>query len=153
MPLFLFSIFGVFCADQVTKILVRSRMALGDEIPLLPVFSITHVDNTGIAFGMFQERNVFFIALGICVTAILIYYAVTLLRTDRGSAIAMAAILGGASGNIVDRIVYGRVTDFLDFHAGMYHWPVFNVADSAICLGAFFVALHTYLQWRAGAHR
>jgi len=153
MRLFLVAIFGVFFADQFTKIIVRARMPHGAEIPILPVFSLTHVHNTGIAFGMFQERNVFFIALGICVTGFLIYYALTLLRTDRPSAIAMAVILGGACGNILDRIIYGHVTDFLDFYVGTHHWPVFNIADAAICVGAAFMVFQSFVEWRSVAPR
>ncbi len=138
IPFFLIMV-GVTVADLVSKILVRTRMPAGTEIPLLPFFSLTHVSNTGIAFGMFQEKNPFFIAVGIAVTASLVGYALRTLSTDRPSAFAMAAIIGGAVGNLLDRIWFGRVTDFLDCFVGIHHWPVFNVADSAICVGAVIV--------------
>ena len=153
MPLFFSLMAGVLIVDQATKILVRTGMPLGTEIPVLPFFSITYVDNTGIAFGLFQQRNLMFIAVGLVVSAFLIYYAIKLLPSDRASALAMGAILGGAAGNLVDRIVYGHVTDFLDFYAGPHHWPVFNVADSAICVGAVFVGLRTFFEHRGGAAR
>lgn len=137
-----FSIVSIVLAiDIVTKVVVRAKMPFGAEIAVLPFFSITHVSNTGIAFGMFQGWNPFFIAIGIVVTAVLIGYGIQMLRTDRASAFAMAAIVGGAIGNLVDRVVSGRVTDFLDFYLGAHHWPVFNVADSTICVGAAFVAI------------
>lgn len=153
MPMFFSFMAGVLILDQATKILVRTGMPLGMEIPVLPFFSITYVDNTGIAFGLFQQRNLIFIAVGLVVSAFLIYYAIKLLPTDRASALAMGAILGGAAGNLVDRIVYGHVTDFLDFYAGPHHWPVFNVADSAICVGAIFVGLRSLFDHRGGAAR
>lgn len=134
---------AVVAFDAVTKALVRARMPLGSEIPLLPFFSLTHVNNTGIAFGLFQQRNLLFIAVGLAVTVCLIGYGRQLMRTDRVSAFAMAVIIGGAVGNLCDRVLMGRVTDFLDFYAGPYHWPVFNVADSAICVGAAVVAIRS----------
>ena len=134
---------AVLLADVVSKELVRIEMPLGSRIAVLPFFSLTHVDNTGIAFGLFQERNLLFIGIGLFVTACLIGYGRQLMRTDRVSAMAMAVVVGGAVGNIVDRVLLGRVTDFLDFYAGPYHWPVFNVADSAICVGASVVAIRS----------
>jgi signal peptidase II len=149
VPGFFLVILGVLGADQLTKLLIRSSMRLGSEIQLLPFFSLTHVDNTGIAFGLFQQRNLFFIFIGGVVTSFLIAYSVRLLRTDRPSAMAMAVILGGAIGNLIDRLAHGRVTDFLDFYLGTHHWPVFNIADAAICVGAGFVAVRSLLEWRA----
>jgi signal peptidase II len=153
VPVLFLVIGGVLLADQLSKIVVRSTMSLGSEIAVLPFFSLTHVDNTGIAFGMFQERNVFFIALGLTVTGLLVAYAVRLLASDRPSASALGVILGGAIGNLIDRVTFGRVTDFLDFYVGTHHWPVFNVADAAICVGAGYVALRSLLDWRAAARR
>ena len=134
---------AVLMADIVTKELVRIKMPMDSRIAVLPFFSLTHVDNTGIAFGLFQQRNLLFIGVGLFVTACLIGYGRQLMRTDRVSAMAMAVVVGGAVGNIVDRVLLGRVTDFLDFYAGPYHWPVFNVADSAICVGASVVAIRS----------
>ena len=132
-----FSIFAsVLLLDVGTKAVVRATMSLGREIPLLPFFSLTHVRNTGIAFGLFQDRNAVLIVIGLAVAAALAVYGLRLLREDRWSAYAIAGVLGGAIGNLFDRIAFGWVTDFLDFYAGPYHWPVFNVADSAICVGA-----------------
>ena len=153
MPAFLALLLGTLVLDQATKSMVRAWMPLGSEIPLLPFLSFTHVENTGIAFGMFQGRNMIFIVLGIVLTAFLIAYAVRLLRSDRVTALAMAAIIGGAIGNLVDRFWFGRVTDFVDVYAGRYHWPVFNVADSAICVGAAIVVLHGLIDWRRAERR
>jgi signal peptidase II len=130
---------SVFVLDLLSKVLVRARMPLGSEIALLPFFSIVHVTNTGIAFGMFQNNNRVFAVVGVAVAAALIVYALKIYRDDRASGLLMALIVGGAIGNLFDRVVHGRVTDFLDFYAGPHHWPAFNVADSAICVGAAFL--------------
>ncbi len=131
--LILFSVFGF---DVLTKVVVRARMSLGNEVPLLPFFSLVHVTNTGIAFGMFQNNNLMFAMVGVAVASVLTVYAIKLHRQDSISGLLMAAVVGGALGNLLDRVVFGRVTDFLDFYAGPHHWPAFNVADSAICVGA-----------------
>jgi signal peptidase II len=127
---------SVFGLDWFTKVLIRARLPIGDEIPLLPFFSIVHVTNTGIAFGMFQNNNRAFALIGLVVAAVLAFYGAKLYREDRVSGLLMAAIVGGAVGNLFDRFVHGRVTDFLDFYLRAHHWPAFNVADSAICVGA-----------------
>lgn len=149
-PLVQFSglFFSVYALDVVTKFLVRARMPLGSEISLLPFFSLVHVTNTGIAFGLFQERNAFFIGLGIVVMGALALYAVHLLRTDRFTALVLAGVLGGALGNMTDRVVHGEVTDFLDFYWGSHHWPAFNVADSAICVGAALLVIASLREGR-----
>jgi signal peptidase II len=127
---------SVFALDLITKIVIRSKMAWGEEIAVLPFFSIVHVTNTGIAFGMFQNKNFLFALIGIAVSIGMVLYALRLRKEDPVSALLLAGILGGALGNLYDRLVYGRVTDFLDFYIGRQHWPAFNVADSAICVGA-----------------
>lgn len=129
-------IVSVYALDLLTKVIVRARMPLGAEIPLAPFFSLVHVTNTGIAFGFFQGRNLIFIGLGVVVMTALIVYAVRLYRTDRFTSLVLAGVLGGALGNMTDRVMFGHVTDFLDFYWGVHHWPAFNVADSAICVGA-----------------
>lgn len=127
---------AVYAADIATKTIVRSRMMEGAEIPLLPFFSLVHVHNTGVAFGLFQNRNPWLLAVGGGVAAMIVYMAVRLHREDRPSAYCLALVIGGALGNLTDRALRGRVTDFLDFHAFGWHWPAFNIADSAICVGA-----------------
>ncbi len=127
---------SLFLLDLLTKALVRARMPLGSEIKILPFFSLVHLENTGIAFGLFQGKNHLFLIAGLIVTAAMVFLGYRLLREDRFSAYAMAAVLGGGLGNLTDRFLRGRVTDFLDFFWGAHHWPAFNVADSAICVGA-----------------
>ena len=134
---------GVFVLDLATKSLVRAHLPVGSDIRLLPFFSLTHVKNTGIAFGMFQGRNYFFVGMGAIVAGLVIYFAFQLMREDRFSSFVLAGVLGGALGNLTDRIVFGQVTDFLDFYIGSHHWPAFNIADSAVCVGA------ALLLWRS----
>jgi signal peptidase II len=114
-------------------------MAEGMEIKLLPVFSITHVKNTGVAFGLFQHQNAILAGLGCVIVYILFLVSPKIRREDPFNGIVLAALIGGALGNITDRIFFGRVTDFLDFHIGSHYWPVFNVADSAICIGTLLL--------------
>lgn len=127
---------SVYLLDLVTKMAVRARMTEGAEIHILPFFSLVHVKNTGIAFGLFQDRNTLFIALGVAVMATLLVYAYRLLHRDRFTSLVLAGVLGGALGNMTDRVLHGAVTDFLDFYWGAHHWPSFNIGDSAICVGA-----------------
>jgi signal peptidase II len=126
--------------DQLSKWVVVDRLsAYADVIPLTGFFNLVHVHNTGAAFSLFADQpgwqRFFFLGIAVIATAVILY----LLRKTAGRrrfSIALALILGGALGNVIDRIVYGYVIDFLDFYLGTWHWPAFNVADSAITLGA-----------------
>ncbi|MFA5976477.1 MAG: signal peptidase II [Elusimicrobiota bacterium] len=123
----------VILLDRLSKWWVMSRFQLGESRVLTHYFWLTYVQNTGTAFGMFQENNKALLIFSIVILGVLLYGARGL--SERGglwSALGVALVLGGAVGNMIDRIHYGRVIDFLDFRI----WPVFNVADSAITLGA-----------------
>jgi signal peptidase II len=133
---------GVFLLDLATKSAIRAYVPLAGEIKLLPFFSIVHVQNTGVAFGLFQNRNTLLILVGGAVMAAIITIGVRLIKQDRFSGLVMATVVGGAIGNLTDRVVFGRVTDFLDFYVASWHWPAFNVADSAICVGAALLLWH-----------
>lgn len=148
MPLLLSIFFSVFFLDWGTKAVVRAKLLLEQEIPVTPFFSWVHVQNTGIAFGLFPNQNIIFIVIGIGMTSFLLYVVRQMMREDRFSALVIAAVLGGAWGNLLDRIAYGAVTDFLDFHWGIHHWPAFNVADSAICVGATLLVLRNLSKGR-----
>jgi signal peptidase II len=135
----------VLVLDRATKWLVAENIPLHDTIPVIPgFFRLTHVQNRGAAFGLFAESPsewkvatlvVFsLIALGV-VSALLWRNSHALSMT--GSALAL--ILGGAVGNLWDRLLSGHVVDFLDFYVNTYHWPAFNVADSAIVIGALLL--------------
>lgn len=126
--------------DQLTKLMVMNRLAAyRDVIPLTGFFNLVHVHNTGAAFSLFADQpgwqRAFFVALASVAAVVIVY----LLRRTRGQPLfcaALALILGGAVGNLIDRVLYGHVIDFLDVYLGAWHWPAFNVADSAITLGA-----------------
>lgn len=133
---------GVFSLDLATKTLIRARVSLWDTYVVLPgLLNIVHTENRGIAFGLFSDgggewRSLVLIAVSAAVLAF-----VASLLWQRGPQpgavrVALALVLGGACGNLYDRLVHGAVTDFIDVHLGRYHWPAFNVADSAITIGA-----------------
>ncbi|PIE70791.1 MAG: signal peptidase II [Deltaproteobacteria bacterium] len=142
----------VLLLDQVTKQIVFSQLALNDTLPVFSgFFNLTHVQNPGGAFGFLANqhlwiRKFFFIFVsGVVVIFILVFYQ-RIPDTHPWLAAAMAMILGGAAGNLLDRIRLGKVIDFLDFHIGALHWPAFNVADSAITIGITIVAIHLFFD-------
>ncbi|MDP2432426.1 MAG: signal peptidase II [Pseudomonadota bacterium] len=130
----------VLILDQITKLAVIDRLtAYVDVIPLTSFFNLIHVHNSGAAFSLFADQpgwqRWFFLAIASVATVVIIY----LLKKTAGRPLfsaALALILGGAVGNVIDRILYGYVIDFLDFYLGAWHFPAFNVADSAITVGA-----------------
>ena len=143
--------FGVVALDRLSKWLVESRLSLYDAVAVIPgFFNIVRSENSGVAFGILSEgggpgRTMALVAMSLVAISIL---GVMLWRTghqDRRTAIAISLIFGGAIGNVYDRVTAGKVTDFLDFHAGVWHWYTFNLADSAICIGAGLVALSSFL--------
>ncbi|MCL5254815.1 MAG: signal peptidase II [Gammaproteobacteria bacterium] len=133
-------IVALVLADQLTKWLVVANMDLFQRINILPFFDLVHVRNYGAAFSFLSDQGGwqrwFFTVIAIAISAVIAWL---LRRQTRAMMIAnwsFALILGGAMGNLVDRIRLGYVVDFLDFYVGSYHWPAFNVADSAIVIGA-----------------
>ena len=137
----------IFALDRITKQIIESRVSVMDTHTVIPgFFDIVHARNRGAAFSMFADstspwRPFFLIGMSL---AALVLVAVVLRNTaklDRPTAIGLSLILGGALGNVFDRIVSGAVTDFLDFYIGALHWPAFNVADSAIVVGSGLLLL------------
>ena len=135
----------VLLLDRITKWAVASNIALHDSVPVVPgCFRLTHVQNTGAAFGLFAESAaqwkvgalVTFSVLALIVVSALLWRNSHSLST---TTIGLSLILGGAMGNLWDRMISGHVVDFLDFYVGSYHWPAFNVADSAIVIGAILL--------------
>jgi signal peptidase II len=132
---------AVILLDQITKAAITARLELFDIITVLPVLEITHLHNTGAAFsflaGAAGWQRWFFIGLaGVVAIVILVWLQRLPRRGQQVLAAGLALIMGGAVGNVIDRIAYGHVIDFLDFHFGGWHWPAFNLADSAIVGGA-----------------
>ena len=133
----------VILLDRWSKLAVVARVTLGQHIPVIPnVFWISHVQNIGAAFSMFETARSPMMVRNLLVTfsviAVLVVVAVLwrVGRTVSITSIALALIMGGAIGNLYDRIRLAYVVDFLEVHIGTYHWPDFNIADSAIVIGA-----------------
>jgi signal peptidase II len=136
----------VVVADQATKWLVELHLPWHLARPVVPGFlNLTHVRNTGVAFGLFAADGVsaswMLTALGLlALAAVGIYFGVASPR-DRSLLVALALVVGGAVGNLIDRVTSGAVTDFIDVYVGAHHWPSFNVADSAISIGIALMAI------------
>jgi signal peptidase II len=146
----------IIALDRITKIAVARSIPLGDAHVIIPkVFRITHVLNTGAAFSLFGDsgspERVRWLLVGFSLIAAVIV-AVVLVRMGRritATTFGLALILGGAIGNAYDRIRTGAVIDFFEFHIVHYHWPDFNVADSAIVCGGILLVLHSLVSARS----
>lgn len=140
---------AVIVADQVSKQVVFLRLDWYDHVPFLPFFNIVHLRNTGVAFSFFTgSPQIPFILLAVAVSIFVLWW---LRRNPHGQtmvAVAFALIAGGAIGNAIDRATRGYVIDFLDFHWAGWHFPAFNLADSAITVGAGLMILDALLEWR-----
>ena len=146
--LLLFAVaFVALVIDQVTKRIVEQSIPIYTSVPfieaLFPYFSLTHIQNTGAAFSLFQNGNVFFIIVAIIVSALIVFYTPRLPREDRLSRLALGLQLGGALGNLVDRLRYGYVIDFLHIRIPEigFDWPVSNFADIFIVSGVVLLIL------------
>lgn len=132
--------------DQASKTwILESVMQPPRVIEITPFFNIVLTWNRGVSFGMFNNHSAYgpYLLTGLAIV-IIIALSVWLWRaTTRTSVLALGLIIGGAIGNVVDRVLYGAVVDFLDVHAFGYHWPAFNVADSAVCVGAAMLVLES----------
>ena len=133
--------FFIVVIDRVTKLYFTDLLAYGESISIIKnILHVTLVYNTGIAFGFFKDQGTVFIIIPIIAIILLVfniyYYRQNNEALSRGYIIAFSLILGGAIGNLIDRTFYGHVIDFIDFRV----WPVFNVADSAITIGALIIA-------------
>lgn len=132
---------GVFFLDQVTKLVVGLTLPLHEGRVIIPgFFNLTHVENRGAAFGILSDSpsqmKILLLVVFSVVALAIIFFLLWRGAGNRRSGYGLALIFGGAVGNLLDRLRQASVVDFLDFHLGGYHWPAFNVADSAIVLGA-----------------
>ncbi|MFR6473396.1 signal peptidase II [Turicibacter sanguinis] len=136
--------------DQVTKYLVASQMTIGQSIPIIDNFLyITSHRNAGAAWGIFQGKMMFFYLITLAVIAIVIVWMTRLdIKKDKWLMIALALILGGAVGNFIDRVLYQHVVDFIDTYILGYDFPIFNIADSALCIGVVLMAIDAILDMK-----
>jgi signal peptidase II len=149
---------AVFGLDRLTKVIIEHRISESAVYRVIPgFFDIVHSENHGVAFGIFNDSTFEWRGLALIVVAVV---AVILVSTylwrarniDAATLWGLALILGGAAGNAFDRIVSGRVTDFLEFHIGEYYWPTFNVADSCIVTGSGLLVLGMLFAKRQAAN-
>ncbi len=139
--------------DQGSKLVIDSSMRLYQSIPVLPFFNLTYVHNTGAAFSFLSEaggwQRWFFAGLAILISAVIAVWLARLKQHETLLAMALSLVLGGAIGNLIDRLAYGYVIDFLDVYYGTWHWPAFNVADSAITLGVILMLAESFGLWHS----
>jgi len=144
---------GILALDQLTKYWIDSSMAIHDTITVLSgFFSITYVRNPGAAFGFLAGaspmfRYAFFAAVNVVAIVLILSYIRKAGEKESRMILGLSLIMSGAVGNLIDRIRFGEVVDFLDFYIGSVHWPAFNVADSSITVGAFFLI---WELWKRG---
>jgi signal peptidase II len=143
----------VIVLDQLSKAWITSHFAFGESLTVLGIFNLVLAHNTGAAFSFLNDaggiQRWLFSIIAISASAWIIW----LLRKHSAQvlfALALSMILGGALGNLIDRLAYGYVVDFLDFHWGIYHFPAFNLADSAITCGAFLLILDSFKEKKHG---
>ena len=135
----------VIALDQVSKWLAEQFLLPGQPVPVLPFFNLTLLYNTGAAFSFLAQaggwQRWFFLLLSLTISVALVIWIGRLQRGQTLLAIALSLILGGAVGNLIDRIVHGHVIDFIQLYYERWYWPAFNVADSAITVGAILLVL------------
>lgn len=147
-PLLLLGSLGVIALDQVSKWAVSKSVPLYECYPVIDGFlNLVHVKNRGIAFGILNRPggNLTLYLLTLMTLIAVFFLVFWFMRTraeERGTINGLILIIGGAVGNLIDRVRVGEVIDFLDFHIGSFHWPAFNIADSAITVGTFWLALN-----------
>jgi signal peptidase II len=152
---YLFVSLGVVALDQWTKWLVEIHLPQHTAQQIIPGFlNLTHVRNTGVAFGLFASQGMdggswLLTLLGLAaLTAVAVYFWFAPAR-DRLLLLSLSLVVGGAVGNLIDRMSSGAVTDFIDVYAGTWHWPSFNVADSAISVGIVLMAIDSFRSRKA----
>lgn len=143
----------IIVLDQISKLLIVRGMHIFESIPVISgFFNLVHIRNRGMAFGLMNRPGsdfsfYFLVTATIVAVSLLVFWFSRLKNEERRLILGLSLILGGAIGNLIDRLRFHEVIDFLDFYIGPYHWPAFNVADSAITVGTFWVAINI-LFWR-----
>jgi len=137
----------VIVLDYLTKRLVLTYLDLFEAIPVLPVLRIVHIQNKGAAFGLFSDiSNTTFIILSLIAIVLIVLY---IFKAERDiELLSLSLILGGAMGNLIDRLLRGKVIDFIDLFIGRWHWPAFNLADSALTIGIIIFIISNLTEHR-----
>jgi signal peptidase II len=147
----------VVVVDQATKLLASSLLGLYEPVAVLPFLNLMLAHNPGAAFSFLADaggwQRWFFIGIALVVSGILAEWLRRLPHHEKGVAISLALVLGGAIGNVIDRITHGYVVDFIDFHYAGWHWPAFNVADAAITIGVVILLVDSFLPVRKAPRR
>lgn len=142
----------VVILDQATKQLVESSFLVFEVMPLLPYVNLTLVYNEGAAFSFLSDQGGWqrwlFVLIGLVVSLVLVVWISRLSRNQLLAAIALSLVVGGATGNVIDRLLLGHVVDFIDVYYQSWHWPAFNVADSAITLGVIIMLIDAVREER-----
>lgn len=135
----------IIVVDQVTKIWAETVLSAEGPIEVLSWFNFTLAYNRGAAFSFLAGaggwQRYFFLGIGLVAVVIIVVWLRRLRADERMTALGLVSILGGAIGNLIDRVLYGHVIDFIDWHYAGWHWPAFNIADSSILMGAVLVVL------------
>ena len=145
---------AIILLDQATKRVIVGTLRLGQGLPIVPgFFDLVLVLNPGAAFSFLATlpdsvRNPFFITISVTAVILILVYRTRHLQQHELASLSLALVLGGAIGNLIDRLRYGMVVDFLLVHVYEYHWPAFNVADAAISVGVTLMVLEMVLEWR-----
>lgn len=143
---------GIILLDQVTKHYIQQFLRLHESVTVIEgFFSLTYIRNPGAAFGFLAGqsagfRSVFFFTVSAVALVLLIFFLLQTPKEDTYGLVALSLLFGGAVGNLIDRLRYGEVVDFLDFYVDRFHWPAFNVADSAITVGISLLMFSIFFQ-------
>lgn len=147
----------VLVSDQFTKYLIYPRFHVGQSVPVIDgLFSITYVQNFGAAFGLLHKaplwfRDPFFIIVPLVALVVITMLLISVPKEKKWAQVGLALIFSGALGNLIDRVRFGYVVDFLDFYVKSWHWPAFNVADSCIVIGVGIVLILSFIEDRQKA--
>ncbi|MCU7806941.1 MAG: signal peptidase II [Candidatus Thiodiazotropha sp. (ex Semelilucina semeliformis)] len=142
----------VILLDQVTKQIADAMLTYGESVGILPFFNFTLLYNKGAAFSFLSDQDGwqrwFFIVLALVVTGVMLAWLSRLKREEKWVAVSLSLIIGGAVGNLIDRILMGQVIDFIHLHYQEYYWPAFNIADSAIFVGVAIMLFDAFVLAR-----
>lgn len=143
----------VLVVDQITKAMIRKRFDLYDYETITPFFDLIRLHNTGAAFSFLADQagwqQYFFVVIALVVSVVIFFWLRSLKGNQAFIASGLSLLLGGALGNVIDRVAFGYVTDFLYFNWQGYYWPAFNVADIAICIGAAVLIIDSLFGGKA----